>query len=361
MRSRAERGRERAAQAPTPMPPHVLPFTAHGAGDPVLLIPDTGFPASAWDRFGHLPAAHHRVISYERRGFTPSAPQPADNIRAHAADAGSILLRADAIPADVIGWSGGGLVALALAVEHTIACQSLLLIEPSVHGLRAVTASALAMTLRAQAMRLLRGQRAATDLTYRWTFTRHGHQPSGWDEMPDHWREHVLTYAPAVAAEQNQATTLRYPPRRALTNLDQPTTIVIGQDSPSYFHRIADHLNQLLPHSQLHRIPNAVTRSTSTHPTHTSHSPAELRTTLSLPLDSTLATDIGATRRPLPASRIADSAWQNLRRRTRYRVNHPAISAGPRVTQRRRFGPLHQRCAPSEGTRAERTLSVVPG
>jgi pimeloyl-ACP methyl ester carboxylesterase len=257
MRSRAERGRERAAQAPTPMPPHVLPFTAHGAGDPVLLIPDTGFPASAWDRFGHLPAAHHRVISYERRGFTPSAPQPADNIRAHAADAGSILLRADAIPADVIGWSGGGLVALALAVEHTIACQSLLLIEPSVHGLRAVTASALAMTLRAQAMRLLRGQRAATDLTYRWTFTRHGHQPSGWDEMPDHWREHVLTYAPAVAAEQNQETTLRYPPRRALTNLDQPTTIVVGQDSPSYFHRIADHLDQLLPHSQLHRIPNA--------------------------------------------------------------------------------------------------------
>jgi pimeloyl-ACP methyl ester carboxylesterase len=172
MRSRAERGRGRGAPPPTPMPPRELPFTEHGAGDPVLLIPGTGFPASAWDRFGQLLAAHHRVISYERRGFTAAAPQPADHIRAHAEDAASILRRADAVPADLIGWSGGGLVALALAVEHPAVCRSLLLIEPSVHGLRAVTASALTMTLRAHTVRLLRGQRAATDLTYRWCSRR---------------------------------------------------------------------------------------------------------------------------------------------------------------------------------------------
>jgi pimeloyl-ACP methyl ester carboxylesterase len=97
------------------MPPRELPFTEHGIGDPVLLIPGTGFPASAWDRFEQLLAADHRVISYERRGFTGAAPQPAENIGAHAEDAVSILRRANAIPADVIGWSGGGLVALALA------------------------------------------------------------------------------------------------------------------------------------------------------------------------------------------------------------------------------------------------------
>jgi pimeloyl-ACP methyl ester carboxylesterase len=114
------------------------------------------------------------------------------------------------------------------------------------------------MTLRgAQAMRLLHGQRAATDLTYRWTFTRHGHRRSSWDDMPDDWREHVLTYAAAVAAEQNQETSLRYPPRRALTAVDQPTTIVIGQHSPSYFHHIAHRLDRLLPRTQLRSVPNA--------------------------------------------------------------------------------------------------------
>jgi hypothetical protein len=38
------------------------------------------------------------------------------------------------LPADVVGWSGGGLAALALAVEHRAAVGSLPLLEPSVHG-----------------------------------------------------------------------------------------------------------------------------------------------------------------------------------------------------------------------------------
>jgi pimeloyl-ACP methyl ester carboxylesterase len=239
------------------MSPLELPFTEHGAGDPVLLRPGTGFPASARDRFEHLLATRHRVITYERRGFTATAPQPAENIQVHAEDAVSILRRADAAPADVIGWSGGGLVALVLAIEHPAACRSLLLIEPSVHGLRAVTASALAMTLHAQTVRLLHGQRAATEITYRWTFICRGRRRSGWDNMPHHWREHVLTYAAAAAAEQNEETTLHYPPRAVLATLNQPTTVVIGQDSPTYFHRIAHHLDRLLPHSDLHSIPNA--------------------------------------------------------------------------------------------------------
>lgn len=170
-------GRTTTAKSP---PREELPYAERGGGAPTLLIPGTGFGAETWGEFEDLLAQRRRVITYDRRGFTDVAPEPAENMREHAADARSVLERAEALPADVVGWSGGGLVALALAVEHPAACESLLLIEPSVHGLRAVTLSAVGMTVRAQLAKLRGGQRAATDLAYRWAFAYRGLDHNAW-------------------------------------------------------------------------------------------------------------------------------------------------------------------------------------
>jgi pimeloyl-ACP methyl ester carboxylesterase len=197
------------------------------------------------------------VITYERRGFTPAAPEPADDMGVHAEDALSVLDRAGARTADIVGWSGGGLVALALAVEHPDACRSLLLIEPSVHGLRAITPSAIAMTLRAQIAKLRDGQRAATDLAYRWTFTYRGEGRSAWDEMPAEWREGVLSHAAAVAGEQDEEVSLRYPSNAQLKLLEVPVEIVVGGRGQPYFHRIARRLERLLPNAHLRSVAGA--------------------------------------------------------------------------------------------------------
>jgi pimeloyl-ACP methyl ester carboxylesterase len=228
-----------------------------GQGRPILLVPGSGFGARNWGEFGSSLAAHRRVIAYDRRGFSASAPEPAESMRVHADDARSVLERADAVPAEVVGWSAGGLVALALAFEHPGACRSLLLIEPSIYGLRAVTVSALWMTMRARAIRLVRGQRAATDLGYRWTFAYRGLGRSAWDEMPSDWREQVLSHAAAVAAEESKETSLSYPPRDPLRDLDLPATIVVGERSQPYFRRIARDLGRLLPDARLHTVPEA--------------------------------------------------------------------------------------------------------
>jgi 3-oxoadipate enol-lactonase len=197
------------------------------------------------------------VISYDRRGFTSAAPEPAVDMRINAEDAHSIVERAGALPADIVGWSAGGLVALALAVEHPDACRSLLLIEPSVHGLIAVTPSAVWMTVRAQAAKLRGGQPAATDLSYNWTFAYRGAGRSAWDRMPADWREGVLAHADAVAAEQPHEVTLSYPSSAQLRELDLPTTIVTGERSQRYFHRIARHLERLLPRVHIHSVSGA--------------------------------------------------------------------------------------------------------
>jgi 3-oxoadipate enol-lactonase len=234
-----------------------LPYEERGSGEPVLLVPGTGFGPASWGEFGDLVAQRRRVIAYDRRGFTAAAPEPAENMREHAADARSVLERAEAVPADVVGWSGGGLVALALAVEHPTACRSLLLIEPSVHGLRAVTPSAVGMTLRAQVAKLRGGQRAATDLAYRWTFGYRGLRRNAWEEMPDERREGVLSHADAVAAEQDEEVSLRYPSKTQLRALDPPVTIVVGERSQRYFQRIARHLMRVIPRARFQLIRGA--------------------------------------------------------------------------------------------------------
>ena len=234
-----------------------LPYEERGSGDPVMLVPGTGFGPASWGEFADLLSARRRVIAYERRGFGSAAPEEAKDMRVHAADADSILERTGGLPADVVGWSGGGLVALALAVEHPDACRSLLLIEPSVHGLRAITPSAVLMTLRAQIARLRGGQRAATDLAYRWTFTYRGLGRSAWDQLPAEWRGGVLDHADAVAAEQSHEVSTRYPSADQLRGLDLPVTIVIGERSQPYFHRIARRLQRLLPRAELRPVPDA--------------------------------------------------------------------------------------------------------
>jgi pimeloyl-ACP methyl ester carboxylesterase len=235
----------------------LLQYEERGRGPAVLLVPGTGFGARTWGAFGDQLAARRRVIAYGRRGFTEAAPEPAESIRVHADDARLVLERAEAAPADVVGWSAGGLVALALAVEHPETCSSLLLIEPSVYGLRGVTPSALGMTLRARAIRVVRGQRAATDLAYRWIFAYRGRQRSAWDEMPSEWREQVLSHAAAVSAEEAGETSLAYPSRAAVGALELPVTIVLGARSQSYFHRIARYLGRLIPGARLHSVPEA--------------------------------------------------------------------------------------------------------
>jgi pimeloyl-ACP methyl ester carboxylesterase len=197
------------------------------------------------------------VIAYDRRGFTPAASEPAEDMRVNADDANWVLRRAGAVPSDVVGWNAGGLVALALAIGHRQACRSLLLIEPSVHGLRAITPSAIGMTLRARAAKLRRGQRAATDLSYRWTFAYRGLGRNSWEQMPEERREGVLSRANAVAAEQPHEVSLRYPSRTALGRLELPIKIVVGERSQPYFHRIARRLQRLLPRGELHSVPGA--------------------------------------------------------------------------------------------------------
>jgi pimeloyl-ACP methyl ester carboxylesterase len=75
--------------------------------------------------------------------------------------------------------------------------------------------------------------------------------------MPTEWREGVLSHADAVAAEEVEEVSLRYPSRAALRALELPAAIVVGERSQPYFRRIAGHLQRLLPDARLHSVAGA--------------------------------------------------------------------------------------------------------
>lgn len=111
-----------------------LEYDTTGDGEPVLLIhgaivADALFPfvheASLADRF--------RLIRYRRRGHGGSIPAPARfDIKEQAQDARALLTHLGVERAHVVGHSGGGVIAVELALLAPDLVHSLTLIEPAI-------------------------------------------------------------------------------------------------------------------------------------------------------------------------------------------------------------------------------------
>jgi pimeloyl-ACP methyl ester carboxylesterase len=225
-----------------------------GQGPPVLLIPGTGFRTDMWGPFPTELAKSRRVILYERRGFNRSAALPARHMRQHVADAAVLLARLGAEPATVLGWSGGGLVALALTVEYPDLVERLVLMEPSLHMLKHVDRSLLSTMARQMYTRLVRRDpEGATELLYRWVFS-YSTGGSAYDRFPEEWRLEIQRNAEATKKESNQEASF-YPPRRRVAAIDVPITCVIGELSA--YRRPSLYLARIHPGVDVVELPGA--------------------------------------------------------------------------------------------------------
>jgi pimeloyl-ACP methyl ester carboxylesterase len=135
-----------------------LYYQERGAGPPLLLIHGTQPDADCWGAACDLLAENQRVIVYDRRGFSRSSPAPDSDYRRDAADAAALLRGLAAAPATVLGWSWGGLVALALAARHPDLVAGLVLVEPSVHLKKHLTLEVLRVVAKVQVLRRLKGE-----------------------------------------------------------------------------------------------------------------------------------------------------------------------------------------------------------
>src|SRR5438309_10733744 len=143
----------------------VLYYEERGSGPPLLLVHGTGGYADLWSPVLDGLARAYRVIAYDRRGFARSSSASGAGLADQARDAAALLDALGASPATVVGWSGGGVIALGLAASFPDRVASLVLAEPAVHLIMHPTGAALAMAARSAIQRYLRRDAVSAALT----------------------------------------------------------------------------------------------------------------------------------------------------------------------------------------------------
>jgi pimeloyl-ACP methyl ester carboxylesterase len=221
-----------------------LAYVVRGAGRPVVLICGAG-RHEVWDRGGALTAlaAAHRVVAYDRRGWgASSAPATPDYAR-HAEDAASLVRAVVGGPATVVGWSGGGNVALRLAVRHPDLVGALVLVEPPFHAVRHATGAFVGTFARIKAAQLRGQRRAAAEEFYRFVMRRRD-GGDGWAAVPEPDRDRLLLAPRDTEALLTELGLHRHGalaedvPTGRLRGIRAPITYLLGRDSNALMHRL---------------------------------------------------------------------------------------------------------------------------
>lgn len=106
-----------------------------GAGIPVILLHELGGNARDWDEQARELSTHRRVVVPELRGHGRTAPPPEEAYSPfqHASDIHDLIEHLGLKAPWVVGLSLGGLVALALALEHPEELRGIVLVSTTAH------------------------------------------------------------------------------------------------------------------------------------------------------------------------------------------------------------------------------------
>jgi 3-oxoadipate enol-lactonase len=232
-----------------------LEYEVNGTGEPVLLIhgalvADALLPLT---REAAL-ADRHRLVRYRRRGHGGSDPAPPGfSMERQAQDAAALLRNLGVTRAHVVGHSGGGVIAAALAVEAPALVHTLVLLEPAtmpsdvVAGLADAAAPALAALAAGD-------RRRAVDLWMNMVSVGGGD-----------WRSMIATSVPGGAdqAERDAETFFEvdFPAfrewrlERAASRIRQPILYLIGSESGPLFEAGKKYFLSLIPHAEEAVVP----------------------------------------------------------------------------------------------------------
>lgn len=229
-----------------------------GHGPPLLLIHGTGGHADNFEASMGLLADHYRVIAYDRRGYSRSVARPhppADHFGHHAEDAAALLRALEAVPASVLGWSAGGLVAFELALRYPTLVKHVIVHEPPFQLTRDRSWPLLKTMAAYVGLRALGRKRAAATAFFRGALA-HPDGSNAWDSLPAASRESVLVNADTMHVELSSARLGETLPPERLRQITCPITGIVGMRSSPPLVAASERLAKALPALHLVRVPD---------------------------------------------------------------------------------------------------------
>jgi pimeloyl-ACP methyl ester carboxylesterase len=236
-----------------------LNYRTTGDGPPLVLVHGSATDLTTWDSVVDDLAAEHRVIAYDRRGYGESSHKPVRDHRVHAHDLTAVLEHVAGQPATVVGWSSGGNIALATAVDHPELFSSLAIVEAPFHGMRHADRHVLATALRLKLTQLRGNRLEAAEVFYRFgSALRSG--GNSYDLAPDEIRSNLQANAEPVLAEWDPhpfGVMHEHVRVRAVCAIPVPITWILGDESSPWMAGLQARLARRRPDIATIRIPGA--------------------------------------------------------------------------------------------------------
>lgn len=229
-----------------------------GAGPPVLLIHGVGSTGEMWASDIEPLADRFRIATYNRRGYPGSGESPGD-WAGHGADAAGLIEALDLAPAVVVGYSGGAIAALWVALNRPELVERLVLVDPVVHATKSITPRFAAVFARYQLVRRLRGPRAAAPIWFGYATSRTDGSGSVWadPDVPEARRALLLGAAEGVAADFGSGDGQKEVPAERLAAIDKPVTIIEASLSVPFIRKSVQRLTGLMPQARVVAVEGA--------------------------------------------------------------------------------------------------------
>jgi pimeloyl-ACP methyl ester carboxylesterase len=251
-----------------------LEYAEQGEGEPLVFVHGSASDYRTWHNQQEEFARTYRVITYSRRYHWPNEQIPEDadySMLEHVEDLRALIQELGAVPAHLVGHSYGAFLCLLLAIKEPHLVNTLVLAEPPI-----ITLFVSDPPKPPEILKLLVSRpRTAISII---NLGVRGLSPAAAAAKRGDREEAMQLFGTAVLGEEHfrqlsedrlnqvrdnliKAEILKsgFLPVEAqqVHNLDIPTLLLNGEQSPSVFHRLTDRLQELLPNSERVEIDGA--------------------------------------------------------------------------------------------------------
>lgn len=218
-----------------------------GKGEPLVLVHGSWGSHHNWDPVVPGLSAHHRVVSYDRRGHSKSErPAGQGTFAEDVADLAALVEALDAAPAWVVGNSVGAVITLQLAVARPDLLRGVIVHEPPLRKQLSEGGTDAPLGVVLDLIRAGDHAGAAEGFVDDVALG-----PGAWAQLPEQMRATMADNAPTYLDEE-LAPDSRTIDEAGLARYAGPVLVTSGGQSPAIYQRVIQHLARLLP--QAHRI-----------------------------------------------------------------------------------------------------------